>query len=153
MLDISDVIRTSIGPDSAHVRTVLAGVFNRDIHNGHSEEISEHEAVVVLAAKMLLDMGHKSGYVQAIFRLNKERLLGKRLDGVLPVLLSISDNRYAVVFGDVNDYVPVYDYTTGERCAMPGTPLLQLSINLTKLLGIVRATAADRESHAPKAVS
>lgn len=150
MLRVNDVIRTSVGPDREHVRTVLAGVFNRDIRDGDTEELTEHEAVVVLAAKMLLDTGHRSGHVQAIFRLNKERLLGKRLDGVLPVLLSLSDNRYVVVFGDVNDYVPVYDYTTGKRCGPLRLPLLQMSINLTKLLEMVRAVAAERESHVPK---
>jgi hypothetical protein len=149
MIRLGAVLSTHICPDRAHVRTVLAGIFNRDVRTDAVEELTPVEAIVILASKMLLDMGHKSGYVQAIFRLNKTRLLERRFDGELPVILSISDNRYAMVFGGLDDVAPIYDYITGELSASPGTPLLQMSINLTKLLEMIRETGRSLETHLP----
>jgi len=140
------VLSTHICPDRAHVRTVLAGIFNRDIRPDDLAELTSIEAVVILASKMLLDMGHKSGYVQAIFRLNKARLLERRLDGELPVILNISDNRYAMVFGGLDDAVPIYNFIAGVLSTTSGTPLIQMSINLTKLLEIVREAGRSLET-------
>lgn len=153
MIHVADVLSTHICPDRAHVRTVLAGIFNRDVRPDDITVLTAVEAVVILAAKMLLDMGHKSGYVQAIFRLNKERLLNRRFDGELPVILSISDNRYAMVIGGLDDAVPIYDYIAGDLSTASGTPLLQMSINLTKLLEMIRETGRSLEPRLPAAGS
>ncbi len=146
MFHVTDVLKTSVRPDRAHVRTVLAGVFNRD---DASEELIAVEVVVILASKMLLDMNHKSSHVQAICRF-LGRFLGQRLleahlfDAV--AILSIADNRYATVVG--TELAPVYDFVEGREVKNPPAPLLQMSINLTRLLELVRAEALSRDSRA-----
>jgi hypothetical protein len=143
MLYVSDVLNISVCPDRAHVRTILAGVFNRDTRNDVTDEISPVEAVVVLASKMLLDMQHRSGYVQAIFRFLSRWLTEDLLtDGV--GILSIADNRYATLIS--GGFVPIYDFVEGKEMHSPPAPLLQMSINLTKLLELVQAAAVEREN-------
>ena len=140
-MKISQMLLMDRELDRAYVRMVMAGVFNRDI-GSEDTEIAYVEAVVVLASKLLEYAGFCGGHIQTIFRLLHGciELQLSNTERSAPVVLSISDNRYVMVIGS---YGPIYDYVEGVRVKEAPIPLLQMSINLTKLLQIARQDSSD----------
>lgn len=136
-----------ISPTPKSVRTTVAAVFNRDISDDDS--LSEAEAVIVLASKVLQDIGYEAEATQTLFRNFKavigdwcERMrlgvaskVGNRfVQRPSPILLTITDNRSAAIVGG-NFSTRYYDFIDAKEIIVPKTvsPLLQVGLSLLRL--------------------
>lgn len=150
-MQINDLLGSSFKLDAAHVRTILGSVFNRDITSAlETNEVSDIEAVVLVAAKMLMNAGFSLDLVQSICRLSKESICNATWTSYAPTMLNIADNRYVVLHGKYRSDVVVYDFRTGEKIdnAAMKPPLLIISINLSELMLICQHLPT--QSRAPK---
>lgn len=125
---IDTLQRTPIRPDEKLIRSVLASVFNIDLLD--VEAVKAQHAVVVLAYKLLLDMGHDPDHLIQIFRFFRCGIEKWQLED--RGILNLSDNRYAMFFMYAEEF-KVLDYREGEVLANAPEPLFQASVNLRAL--------------------
>jgi hypothetical protein len=147
------VLDSPINPSPAFLRTVLAGVFNRDVKTSADpiDNLSESETVVVLGSKLLLDLGFERNHIQAIFRKFKDVIecWGAQLRSAIAsqggdkplklrprtLMLTISDNTRAAMVNNHEVHTQYYDFKKDEELtALTGVaPILQLAVNLSQL--------------------
>lgn len=141
-----------VRPSSRLCRAVLAQVFNRD---NWKDDVTWAEATVIMAAKLLKDAGHEDDHIVAIFRFFRDSIIRwtEELDG-LPnkaynmLVLAIMDNRRASLAGAPRD-MRVLDFRHGVEATMAPVPILQLSVTLSALLGLlVELPESDQPDHA-----
>jgi len=127
--------RTPIRPDEKIVRSVMASVFNVDLVDGIL--VQPQQAIVVLAYKLLLDMGHEPAHLLQIFRFLRPAIMSWSV--IDRAILNLSDNRYAMLFtyDRVDEDRGVYDYRECEVLATAPEPLFQASVNLRALAGLL----------------
>lgn len=126
---IDTLQRTPIRPDEKLVRSVMASVFNIDLMMDASPVKAQH-AIVVLAYKLLADMGHDTDHLLQIFRFFRPAL--EKWQPHDRGILNLSDNRYAMFFMYAEEF-KVLDYREGEVLATAPEPLFQASVNLRAL--------------------
>lgn len=132
---IDTLQRTPIRPDEKIVRSALASVFNLDLMD--STAVKPQQAVVVLAYKVLLDMGHDHDHLVHILRFFRDGI--ERWQPHDRGILNLSDNRYAMFYMYAEEF-KVLDYREGEVLATAPEPLFQASVNLRALAELL-ATA------------
>lgn len=130
-ITFTDIARCPLRPSGQEIRTAAASVLNMD----GTDTFTEHEAVIVLAYKLLSDVGIDQEYTVTILRYFRAVLLHWNYPQAL--LLSVNDNRYAVLVGP-HDAGGV-DYKAGlavDPTKLPA-PLLQASVNLAGLYELI----------------
>ncbi|HSN71216.1 MAG TPA: hypothetical protein VLT59_06895 [Steroidobacteraceae bacterium] len=128
---IDTLQRTPIRPDEKLVRSVMASVFNVDLVD--DVPVKAQHAIIVLAYKLLVDMGHDPDHVVHILRFFREAI--EQWQPIDRAILNLSDNRYAMFFTYEREFdeFKVLDYREGEVLATAPEPLFQASVNLRAL--------------------
>jgi len=131
-------------PDMGLLRAIVAAVFNRDIDS--SSNLTEAEAMVSMASKLLLDMGYEQSRLQTLFREFRDELQARgahfrqliREYGeveVTPLILTIIDNRYAGLVTPEGRLGNLFDFMDAKVLTKPvgKSPILQVGLTLSKL--------------------
>lgn len=131
-------------PDAGLLRSIVAAVFNRDI--AESSNLTEAEAMVSMASKLLLDMGYEQSRLQTLFREFREELNARgdhfrqlvREYGkiaVSPLILTIIDNRYAGLVTSEGRLGSLFDFVEAKvlKKSVGKTPILQVGLTLSRL--------------------
>jgi hypothetical protein len=127
-------------PDHRAGRAALAAIFDIDVER--ETRLTLTQATVMLAHKLLSDAGVDKDSLVMIFRFFRPDM--DEWPWPKPLLLSLNDNRYAVLVG--RDITPrIYDYKMGASVVTAPAPLLQASVNLSGLLALVARTAPSEK--------
>ncbi len=116
------------------IRAAAAAVLNIDTVEKRTG-FSDSDAVIILAYKLLTDISVETDYIVTILRYYRTVIQG--WGWPRPLLLSINDNRYALLVGP-ND-IDALDYKAGvsaDPIRLPA-PLLQASVNLSGLSSLI----------------
>lgn len=130
--------------DTGLLRSVVAAVFNRDIDE--TSNLTEAEVMVLMASKLLLDMGYEQPHLQTLFREFREDLVARgshyrRLVreygkiSVSPLILTIVDNRYAGLVTTEGPLRSLFDFKEAKslKKSVGTTPILQVGLTLSRL--------------------
>ena len=122
-----DIARCPLRPSMREIRAAAAAIFNKD-DVGDETEFSLSDGVVLLAYKMLTDVAVEPDYAVAILRAFRQVIYD--WEWPRPLMLSLNDNRYAVMVGPHDD--GAFDYKAGiyaDATKLPA-PLLQASVKI-----------------------
>ena len=134
-IPFSTLLGCPLRPDQRAARAVLAAVFDLDVTP--KTKLTRAQVVAVLAHKLLSDVGVDKDGLLMILRFFRTDIEGWRWAQTL--LLSLNDNRYAMLVG-LALYPRIYDYKMGVEVAKGPAPLLQASVNLSGLLALAEGT-------------
>lgn len=135
--------RTPMSPDAKTTRTVLASVFNVDLDE--AGPLPPHQIITVMAYKILHDMGISTEHLIHILRYYRNGLA--EWDVLKPGVLSLSDNRYAVLYAGKKQYVP-FNYRDDDL-TRPSEPVFEVSVNLRALSGLLVKAMAHLQTNQP----
>lgn len=153
-MSLGRVESSPVKPSPRFCRAVLAQIFNRD---NWQNDVTWAEAAVITGAKLLKDAGHEDDHITAIFRFFRDSIIRwvYEMDGVPNIarnmlVLVIMDNRRASLVGVPYD-LRVFDFRHGVEATGAPVPILQLSVTLSALLGLLVVPAElDWSDHAAK---
>ena len=132
---MQQLARCPLRPDQRTIRVVLEAVLDSDVGINHSKLLPHAWCVIILAYKLLTDVGVDQDYAIGILKYFRSAILSWSF--VNQLMLSINDNRYAMLIGPHD--AGGYDYKTGlavDTTRLP-VPLLQASVNLSGLSALI----------------
>lgn len=114
------------------VQMAMSAIFNKDV--SLETMLEPPEQATVLAFNMLAAADTDTRALIAIFRYFRETLLAWRPERATPMIVSLADNRYAVLISA--DGATGFDYVENKACEPTAVqaPVLQVSVNLAQLL-------------------
>jgi hypothetical protein len=119
-------------------RLVLPFVFGRDVQPG--DKVSESEYATMFAYKAMLDMHVESQQALMILKFFSHEIASAWSgDKSRPLILSLSDGRYAVMITTpecrrLYDYVDDIDRTHPSQAIPLPVPVVQASVNLARVI-------------------
>lgn len=129
-----EIARCPLRPSMREIRAAAAAVLNEDTVE-ETTVFSLSDGVILLAYKLLIDVAVEHDYVVAILRYFRQVIHAWNWPSQL--ILSINDNRYAVLVGPHD--AGGLDYKAGysvDATRLPA-PLLQASVNLSGLSSLI----------------
>lgn len=132
-VSVTQLRRCPVRPELITVRAALASIFNIDATA--DTEVSPGQAVGVLAYKLLCDIGLEPMLAVDILRRFRNPI--EQWEFLGPAILSINDNRYALLVG--GPLVEGFDFKACvdvDPTKLPA-PILQASVNLTRLSELI----------------